>query len=308
MRSVMITGGAGFLGSHLCDYFLDRGFLVWCVDNFLTGRLGNVVHLSYDNRFQLIKKSVLDFRTFDDKIDAILHFASPASPNDYLRYPLETLLCGSQGTLNMLELARSQGAKFLLASTSEIYGDPLHHPQSESYWGNVNPIGQRSVYDEAKRFAEAATMTYRRKYGMRTGIVRIFNTYGSRMRFDDGRVVPTFVSQALAGKPLTVYGDGLQTRSFMHVDDLVRGVGAYYFSDCCDPVNLGCDEEVAILDLARMVIELTGSRSKIVFKSLPKDDPRVRCPDISLAWDALHWMPQVSCRDGLKKLLTSWEW
>src|SRR5690625_530719 len=302
-RSVLITGGAGFLGSHLCDRFLDEGYRVICMDNLLTGSMVNIEHLFGNPDFHFIEHDVTNFVYVKGDLDLILHFASPASPIDYLEMPIQTLKVGSLGTHKALGLAKAKGARFLLASTSEVYGDPLTHPQREDYWGNVNPIGFRGVYDEAKRFAEAMTMAYHRYHGIETRIVRIFNTYGSRMRIHDGRALPTFMRQALNDNPLTVYGDGTQTRSFMYVDDLIEGVWRLSQSGYTDPVNLGNPEEITILEFAREIIELTGSGSEIAFEELPKDDPQVRQPDISRARKVLDWSPAFERKEGLAKTL-----
>ena len=300
---ILITGGAGFLGSHLCERFLAEGYEVICMDNLITGDLANVEHLFGDAAFHFEKRDVTEYLHVGGELEAILHFASPASPIDYLELPIQTLKVGSLGTHKVLGLARAKGARFLLASTSECYGDPLVHPQSESYWGNVNPVGPRGVYDEAKRFAEAMTMAYHRFHGVDTRIVRIFNTYGPRMRLRDGRALPAFMSQALAGEPLTVFGDGSQTRSFCYVDDLVEGIRRLLRSDENLPVNIGNPKEMTILEFAHAVREITGSRSEIVFKPLPADDPRVRQPDITKARKLLGWEPKVALRDGLERTL-----
>jgi len=302
-KTILITGGAGFLGSHLCDLFLARDFKVVAVDNFLTGSERNIAHLSREPRFSLIRQDVSKHIDFSDAVDYVLHFASPASPIDYLNYPIPTLKVGALGTHNALGLAKDKKAAFLLASTSEVYGDPLVHPQKESYWGNVNPIGPRGVYDEAKRFAEAMTMAYHRYHGVNTKIVRIFNTYGERMRIEDGRAIPAFISQALRGEPLPVFGDGSQTRSFCHVSDLVRGLAALLMSDLNDPVNIGNPNEMTILQLAKVILEMTQSKSKIDYKPLPADDPKVRQPDITQAKTKLGWEPKVALRDGLVKTI-----
>lgn len=302
-RRVLITGGAGFLGSHLCDRFLSEGFEVICMDNLITGTRDNISHLSDCDRFRFVEHDVTNYIDLEGELDLILHFASPASPIDYLEMPIQTLKVGSLGTHNALGLAKAKQATFLLASTSEVYGDPLEHPQTEDYWGNVNPIGSRGVYDEAKRFAEAMTMAYHRYHGIDTRIVRIFNTYGSRMRLNDGRALPTFMRQALTGEPLTVFGDGSQTRSFTYVDDLVEGIWRLYRSDTSDPVNIGNPEEVTILEFAREIIRLTDSRSEIVFEELPRDDPKIRQPDISRAQTILDWSPRYNRSDGLRKTL-----
>ena len=299
----LISGGAGFIGSHLCDRFLKEGHEVIAVDNFITGRPDNVAHLMGHPRFRLIELDVTNYIYVDGPLDNVLHFASPASPVDYLKYPIQTLKVGALGTHKTLGLAKHKKARYLLASTSEVYGDPLEHPQTEKYWGNVNPTGFRGVYDEAKRFAEAMTMAYNRYHGVETRIVRIFNTYGPRMRLDDGRALPTFMGQALRGEPVTVYGDGSQTRSFQYVDDLVEGLVRLLASDEVDPVNIGNPEEVTILEFAREVVDLVGSASKIAFEPLPKDDPKVRQPDISKAKRVLGWEPRVGRREGLERTL-----
>jgi len=303
MARVLITGGAGFIGSHLCKSFLERGDTVVCVDNFLTGSRENVVSFSSDSRFTFIDHNVTRFIQVDGPVDVVLHFASPASPVDYLELPIPTLKVGSLGTHNALGLAKAKKALFLLASTSEVYGDPLVKPQREDYWGNVNPVGPRGVYDEAKRFAEAMTMAYHRYHGLNTRIVRIFNTYGPRMRMRDGRVVPNFMTQALRGEGLTVYGKGTQTRSFLYIDDLVRGIHRLVESDYHLPLNLGNPHEVTVLDFAKKILELTGSKSPIVYKPLPQDDPQVRQPDISKARELLGWEPLVPLEEGLIKTI-----
>jgi dTDP-glucose 4,6-dehydratase len=297
----IITGGAGFVGSHLCDRFLGEGHEVICIDNLITGNMANLEHLRSNPRFSFIRHDISHPIDIDGPVDNVLHFASPASPVDYLRHPIPTLKVGSLGTHNTLGLAKSKKARFLLASTSEVYGDPEQHPQREDYWGHVNPIGMRGVYDEAKRFAEAMTMAYHRFHSVDTRIVRIFNTYGERMRLDDGRVLPNLIGQALRGEPLTVYGDGSQTRSFCYVSDLVDGIARLRASDFHEPVNLGNPDEVSILDFAKEILELTGSTSAIVFKPLPQDDPRVRRPDIDRARRLLNWEPKVSRPEGLKR-------
>ena len=300
----VITGGAGFIGSHLCDYFLAKGHEVICVDNLLTGRAHNIEHLiGRHDRLRFIKHDVTEYVHIGGPVDNVLHFASPASPNDYLRLPIETLKVGALGTHKALGLAREKEARFLLASTSECYGDPQIHPQPEDYWGHVNPVGPRGVYDEAKRFAEALTMAYHRFHGLDTRIVRIFNTYGPRMKLDDGRALPTFMVQALRGEPLTVYGDGSQTRSFCYIDDMLEGIWLLLQSDEHEPVNLGNPDEMTILEFAREIIELTGSGSEIVFRPLPQDDPHVRQPDISKARRVLGWEPKVQRREGILKTL-----
>jgi dTDP-glucose 4,6-dehydratase len=304
MTTSVVTGGAGFLGSHLCDYLLAKGERVICVDSLETGSLQNIEHLRGD-AFQFVNHDLTFHLEVDGPVDHVYHLASPASPIDYLRIPLLTLKVGSYGTHNALGLAKWKRARFLLASTSEVYGDPQVHPQPETYWGNVNPIGPRGVYDEAKRYAEALTMAYHRQQGVDTAIVRIFNTYGPRMRPHDGRAIPTFVRQALASEPLTVFGDGGQTRSFCYVDDLVRGLHLLSQSGEHLPVNIGNPNEFTLLDLARTVIEVTGSSSEIVFEALPVDDPQVRQPDITRARQLLGWEPNIDLEDGLRKMLSA---
>jgi len=324
----LITGGAGFLGSHLCERLVSQGHTVVCVDNFLTGRPENVTHLMGTDRFSLVKYNVCDYLHVDAPLDAVMHFASPASPQDYLEYPIATLKVGALGTHKALGLAKAKGARFLLASTSEVYGDPMVNPQPESYWGNVNPIGARGVYDEAKRFAEAMTMAYHRYHGLDTRIVRIFNTFGPRMRPNDGRVVSTFIVQALQGKPLTVFGDGRQTRSVCYVDDLVAGITALLMvesdksvnqrtnrAEFCstrtaempdsvhDPINIGNPRELTVLEIATLVLKLTESRSVVQYHPLPVDDPKVRRPDIRKAKALLGWEPVVTLEDGLQKTI-----
>ena len=299
----LITGGAGFLGSHMCDRLIAEGHFVICMDNLITGNLDNIAHLFGKENFLFIKHDVTEYIYVQGSLDYILHFASPASPIDYLKLPIQTLKVGSLGTHKALGLAKAKSAGFLLASTSECYGDPLVHPQHEDYWGNVNPIGFRGVYDEAKRFAEAMTMAYNRYHGIDTKIVRIFNTYGPRMRLDDGRALPTFICQALRGERLTVFGDGLQTRSFCYVSDLVEGIYRLLISDESLPVNLGNPDELTILDFAKKIIEITGSNKKIAFKRLPEDDPKVRQPDIKKAKRILQWEPKISLDEGLKLTL-----
>jgi dTDP-glucose 4,6-dehydratase len=297
---VVVTGGGGFLGSHLCEALLRRGDTVWCLDNFCTGEPLNVTRLTGHRRFRLVHADVTSAFDVPGGVDAVAHLASPASPPDYDRLPLQTLSVGSRGTENALRLAERRGARFLLTSTSEVYGDPVVHPQPEDYWGNVNPVGPRSVYDEAKRYAEALTMAYRRSVGVDTGIVRIFNTYGPRMRPHDGRVVSTFVRQALAGSPLTLFGDGSQTRSFCYVDDLVRGLVAMLDSGHTGPVNLGNPAEHTVRELARLVIEATGSSSPVEYRPLPVDDPARRRPVVTRARDLLDWTPRVPIEAGLR--------
>jgi dTDP-glucose 4,6-dehydratase len=304
MSTALVSGGAGFLGSHLCDYLLARDHRVICVDNLDTGSLANVRHIR-DERFVFLNHDLTDPLFLDEPVDSVFHLASPASPIDYARLPLHTLKVGSYGTHHMLGLAKFKRARFLLASTSEVYGDPLIHPQPETYWGNVNPIGPRGVYDEAKRYAEALTMAYHRQQGVDTCIVRIFNTYGPRMRPHDGRAIPTFVRQALVGEPLTVFGDGSQTRSFCYVDDLIRGLVALAESGEHLPVNLGNPVEKTLLELAETVIQVSGSKSEIVFEALPADDPQVRQPDITRARQLLDWEPEIELEEGLHRLLAA---
>jgi dTDP-glucose 4,6-dehydratase len=296
---VVVTGAAGFLGSHLCDYLVDKGHAAIGLDNLITGNTRNIEHLAGNERFQFIKHDVTEYIYISGTVDAILHFASPASPVDYLEYPIQTLKVGALGTHKALGLAKEKKARFLLASSSEVYGDPLVHPQREDYWGNVNPTGPRGVYDEAKRFGEAMTFAYHRTHGVDTKIARIFNTYGPRMRSGDGRVVPNFITQALSGKPLTVYGDGTQTRSFCYVSDLIEGIYKLLISETNEPVNLGNPIEMKIIDFARKVLDLTGSKSDIVFERLPVDDPKVRQPDIGRAREMLEWEPVVPVEEGL---------
>jgi dTDP-glucose 4,6-dehydratase len=300
---VLVTGGAGFLGSHLCDRLLAEGHEVIAMDNLVTGNLRNIAHLEGGPRFRFLRHDVTRFITVDGALDAVLHFASPASPIDYLELPIQTLKVGSLGTHNALGLAMAKKARFLLASTSEVYGDPLVHPQPETYWGNVNPIGPRGVYDEAKRFAEAMTMAYCRANGVDTRIVRIFNTYGERMRPRDGRVVPALICQALAGEPMTVFGDGSQTRSFCYVSDLIEGIYRLLLSTESEPVNIGNPGELSVLDFARTIQKLTGTASPITFRPLPVDDPRVRQPDIGKARRVLGWEPRVGLEEGLTRTI-----
>lgn len=302
MPRTLITGGAGFIGSHLTEYFLEKGHEVISMDNLLTGDVENFAHIHSEN-FRFIKHDVTNYIHIDGPIDYILHFASPASPIDYLEHPIQTLKVGSLGTHKALGLAKAKGAAFLLASTSEVYGDPLVHPQKEDYWGNVNPIGPRGVYDEAKRFAEAMVMAYHRFHGVKTRIVRIFNTFGPRMRVHDGRAVPNFISQALRGEDLTVYGDGSQTRSFCYVSDLVEGLYRLLMSNETEPVNIGNPNEMTILAMAQKIIETTKSQSKIIHKPLPLDDPKIRQPDISRAKKILQWEPKVTLEEGLDKTI-----
>lgn len=296
----LVTGGAGFLGSHLCDRLIQEGHEVICMDNLITGDLSNISHLFGQERFRFIKHDVTEYIYIEGKLDNILHFASPASPIDYLELPIHTLKVGSLGTHKALGLAKAKNARFLLASTSEVYGDPLVHPQSEDYFGNVNPIGPRGVYDEAKRFAEAMVMAYHRYHGVDTRIARIFNTYGPRMRLRDGRVVPTFLVQALKEEDLTVFGDGTQTRSFCYVSDLIEGIYRLLLSDETEPVNIGNPEEMSVLEFAKVVLRITGSKSKILFKPLPQDDPKIRQPDIRKARRILGWEPKVSLEEGIR--------
>lgn len=305
MSRVLVTGGAGFLGSHLCDYLLAKGHTVLCMDNFITGKQENIVHLKNNPQFTFTKHDVTTHITIKEELDYIFHFASPASPIDYQKIPIQTLKVGALGTHNCLGLALAKKARFLLASTSEVYGDPLVNPQPESYWGNVNPVGVRGCYDEAKRFAEALTMAYHRVHGAETRIVRIFNTYGPRMRIDDGRVVPNFITQALKGKDLTVHGDGSQTRSFCYVSDLIEGIYRLMMSDMHDPINIGNPEEHTILEFAHFILQNTKSRSKMDFKNLPEDDPKIRQPDITKAKKELGWEPQVSLEEGMRRTI---EW
>jgi len=304
MERTLITGGAGFLGSHLCDFFIVQGHDVICMDNLIKKEnIENIAHLVGHERFKFIKYDVTEYLYVEGKLDHVLHFASLASPKDYLDYPIQTLKVGSLGTHKALGLAREKGASFLLASTSEVYGDPMVHPQPESYPGNVDPVVPRGVYDEAKRFAEAMTMAYHRNHGLRTRIARIFNTYGPRMRLDDGRALPNFMVQALRGEDITVYGNGTQTRSFCYVDDLIQGIKRLLDSDVADPVNLGNPEEITVLDFAKEIVRLTGSKSRITFCPLPQNDPKVRQPDITRATTLLGWEPRVAREEGLKRTL-----
>ncbi len=302
-KRILITGAAGFLGSHLCDRFLKEGFEVVGMDNLLTGNIKNIEHLFPVKEFQFYHHDVTKFVHVPGNIDYILHFASPASPIDYLKMPIQTLKVGALGTHNLLGLAKAKGARILVASTSEVYGDPLVHPQKEEYWGNVNPVGPRGVYDEAKRFMESITMAYHTFHQVETRIIRIFNTYGPRMRLDDGRALPTFMSQALRGEDVTVYGDGSQTRSFCYVDDLVDGIYRLLLSDYSSPVNIGNPSEITLLQFAEEVLELTGSKSKIIYQALPQDDPKQRQPDITKAREILGWEPKVDRHEGLKRTL-----
>jgi dTDP-glucose 4,6-dehydratase len=303
MATCLVTGGAGFLGSHLCDELLARGNRVICVDNFETGSLANIAHIRDADVFTHVGADIIEPYFVEEPVDFVYHLASPASPIDYLRLPLHTLKVGSYGTHHTLGLAKAKRARFLIASTSEVYGDPLEHPQSESYWGHVNPIGPRGVYDEAKRYAEALTMAYHRQQGVDTAIMRIFNTYGSRMRPHDGRAIPTFLRQALANRPITVFGDGSQTRSFCFVSDLIRGMIALAESGYHDPVNIGNPDEFTLLELAETVKELTGSSSEIVYEALPVDDPKQRKPNITRAQELLGWAPEISLREGLQQTI-----
>jgi dTDP-glucose 4,6-dehydratase len=300
MKRILITGGAGFLGSHLCDRFIKEGYKVIAMDNLITGSLSNIEHLMPLEHFEFYHHDVSKFIHIPGDLDYVLHFASPASPIDYLKIPIPTLKVGSLGTHNCLGLALAKGARMLIASTSEVYGDPLVHPQTEDYWGNVNPVGPRGVYDEAKRFQEAMTMAYHTYHGVETRIIRIFNTYGPRMRLNDGRALPAFIGQALRGEDITVFGDGSQTRSFCYVDDLVEGIYKLLHSDYAQPVNIGNPDEISILDFAKEIIELTGTDQKVVLKDLPKDDPKQRKPDISRAREILDWEPKISRSEGLK--------
>lgn len=298
--TAVVTGGAGFLGSHLCDRLIAEGFKVICVDNLITGNINNISHLAGNENFSFVKHDITNYIFLPGRIDYILHFASPASPIDYLKLPIQTLKVGSLGTHKVLGLAKEKKARMLLASTSEVYGDPSVHPQTEDYWGNVNPIGPRGVYDEAKRFAEAMTMAYHRYHGVDTRIVRIFNTYGPRMRLDDGRVLPAFVGQALRGEDLTVFGDGSQTRSFCYVSDLVDGIYKLLLSNETNPVNIGNPAEITIQQFAEEIIKLTGAKTKIIYKELPEDDPKIRQPNIEKAKKILGWSPKVDRSEGLK--------
>jgi dTDP-glucose 4,6-dehydratase len=308
MARVVITGGAGFLGSHLCDRFLADGDEVICIDNLITGSPDNISHNIGRGKFKFINYDVTNFTHISGNVDYILHFASPASPIDYLKLPIQTLKVGSLGTHKILGLAKEKNARYLLASTSEVYGDPLIHPQEETYWGNVNPVGYRGVYDEAKRFAEAMTMAYNRFHGVETRIVRIFNTYGPRMRINDGRAIPAFISQALYNQDVTVFGTGSQTRSVCYVDDLVEGIIRLLKSDITDPVNIGNPDELTMLELAREIIDITESKSQIIFTELPEDDPKVRQPDITRAKTLLDWEPKVNRREGLIKTIEDFKY
>jgi len=302
---ILITGGAGFIGSHLCDYLINKGHYVICIDNLITGDIKNIEHLFGNSKFLFIKHNITNYIHIPGKLDCILHFASPASPIDYLKYPIPTLKVGAIGTHKALGLAKEKKAIFMLASTSEVYGDPVVNPQPETYWGNVNPIGPRGVYDEAKRFAEALTMAYHRYHKISVRIIRIFNTYGPRMRKNDGRAIPNFITQALANKPITIYGDGKQTRSFCYISDLVNGIYKLLISNINQPVNIGNPDEKTLFELAQFIIELTKSKSKIVYKPLPVDDPKVRRPDITKAKKYLKWLPEIDLKNGLIKTI---EW
>lgn len=303
MANVLITGGAGFLGSHLCDRFINEGDKVICIDNLITGSTDNIAHLFGNPKFEFIHHDVTNYIFVPGEVDYVLHFASPASPIDYLQLPIQTLKVGSLGTHKALGLAKAKNAKFLIASTSEVYGDPLEHPQTEEYWGNVNPIGYRGVYDEAKRFSEAMTMAYHRYHGVDTRIVRIFNTFGPRMRINDGRAIPAFITQALNGEPLTVFGDGSQTRSVIYINDEVEGIYRLLLSDINMPINIGNPDELTMLQLAQEIIELTNSKSDIIFTELPEDDPKVRQPNITKAKELLGWEPKIDRKEGLKKTI-----
>jgi len=300
---IVVTGGAGFLGSHLCDFLINEGHSVICIDNLITGNTNNITHLMGNEKFKFIHHDVTEYIFIEGKLDAILHFASPASPIDYQELPIQTLKVGSLGTHKALGLAKEKKAKFLLASSSEVYGDPLVNPQKEDYWGNVNCVGPRGVYDESKRFAEAMVMAYRYYHKIDTKIARIFNTYGSRMRERDGRVVPTFINQALEGKPLTVFGDGTQTRSFCYVSDMVQGIYKLLLSNISEPINLGNPQEMTINDFAKLILKITKSKSKVIHKPLPVDDPKIRRPDITRAKKLLNWSPRVFLEEGLQKTI-----
>lgn len=303
MSTYVITGGAGFIGSHLSDYLVSKGNRVICLDNLITGRTSNIAQLAGNELFTFIKQDVTNYLFVDGPVDYVLHLASPASPIDYLKYPIQTLKVGALGTHKALGLAKAKGATFFLASTSEVYGDPLEHPQKETYWGNVNPIGPRGVYDEAKRFAEAMTVAYNRYHGLDTRIVRIFNTYGPRMRIQDGRVVPTFVRQILSEEPLTVFGDGSQTRSFCYIDDMIRGLISLIHSSVTEPVNIGNPTELTICQLAELMGSVVGNTPELIHEPLPVDDPKVRQPDITKARDLLGWEPEIGVEDGLKRTI-----
>ena len=303
MACILIAGGAGFLGSHLCDFFLQKGFDVVCVDNLITSDASNIQHLADCKRFKYIKRDITQPFDVESRLDYVLNFASPASPPDYYRFPIQTMLVGSMGTHNLLELSKAESAVFMMASTSEIYGDPNVSPQSEEYWGNVNPIGPRSVYDEAKRFSESMTMAYHREFDLDVRILRIFNVYGPRMRATDGRAIPNFIAQALKNEPITVYGDGSQTRSFCYYEDEVEGIYRLLMSKLTLPVNIGNPNELTILQLAKTIIDLTNSKSEIIYKDLPVDDPKIRRPDITRAQQHLDWQPSVELHDGLQKTI-----
>lgn len=300
---VLITGGAGFIGSHLCNLLIEKGYRVICMDNLITGNIDNISHLMENPNFRFVQHDVTKYIDLDEDVNYVLHFASPASPIDYLKFPIQTLKVGSLGTHNALGLTKAKKAKFMLASTSEIYGDPLVNPQPESYWGNVNCVGPRGVYDESKRFAEAITLAYHRTHKIDTKIARIFNCFGPKMRKDDGRAIPNFIMQALGDEPLTVYGDGSQTRSFCYIDDLIDGIYKLMLSDINEPINIGSPYEMTILELANKIIQLAGSKSKISFNPLPADDPKVRRPDISKAKNELNWQPNVGLEDGLRETI-----
>lgn len=303
MKRVLITGGAGFIGSHLCERLLKEGYAVVAMDNLITGKKDNIKHLLNNSDFKFVEHDVSKYIDVKEDLDLILHFASPASPIDYQLYPIQTLKVGALGTHNALGVAKTKKARFLLASTSEVYGDPLVNPQTEDYWGNVNCVGPRGVYDEAKRFAEAITLAYHRTHKVDAKIVRIFNTFGERMRNNDGRVVPNFISQALTDQPLTIYGEGSQTRSFCYVSDLIEGIYKLALSDLNEPVNIGNPNEITVLELAQKVIRLTGSKSKLIYKILPEDDPKLRCPNIEKAKSKLGWSPKVELEDGLTRTI-----
>ncbi|MDC1067657.1 SDR family oxidoreductase [Candidatus Kapabacteria bacterium] len=307
MKTILVTGGAGFLGSHLCEKFLDKGYKVICMDNFITGSPENIAHLMGNKSFEFIEYDVTKYIYVPGELDYILHFASPASPIDYLKFPIQTLKVGSLGTHNALGLAKAKNARFLIASTSEVYGDPLIHPQTEDYWGNVNPVGDRGVYDEAKRFSEAITMAYNKYHGVETRIVRIFNTYGPRMRINDGRAIPNFIKQAIEGNPLTVYGDGSQTRSVCYVDDLTEGIYRLLLSDEVNPVNIGNPDELSMLDLAKEIRDQINPNCEIVFKDLPNDDPKVRQPNTDRAKRILDWEAKINRKEGLQKTIADFK-
>jgi len=307
MKTVLITGGAGFLGSHLCEFLLEKGFRVLCMDNLITGKESNIEHLKNNKNFKFINHNVSTHIDIKEDLDYVMHFASPASPIDYQKIPIQTLKVGSLGTHNTLGLALAKKAIYMIASTSEVYGDPQVNPQPESYWGNVNPVGPRGCYDEAKRFSEALVTAYHNIHRVDTRIVRIFNTYGPRMRKDDGRAVPNFLTQALNNQPITVYGDGKQTRSFCYVSDLIEGIYKLLMSNINDPVNIGNPDEYTLLEFAEKIKELTQTKSEIVFKELPTDDPMIRCPDITRAKKELNWEPKVSLNEGLKKTIVSFK-